>query len=93
MPVYEYLENGKVVLRRVPVADRDMYPGRVTIPSRLTVCPRGESTQGESVLRGFYQCEQKMGTAKVRANERAMGLDHHKIKSLWKHPRNNTRHE
>lgn len=92
MPVYEYRHRGKVILRRVPVAERDRYPGRVTIPSRLTVCPRGEPTQGEQVLRGFYEEELKTGSKAVRQTERALGLNHHKVKSLWKHPRNNVKY-
>lgn len=84
MPVYEYREGRKTVLRRLPVEERDKYPGRITVPSRLTVCPKGAMTQGEQVLRGFYQCEQRYGTARVRQTEKALGLNHHGVKKAWR---------
>ncbi len=90
MPSYEYIEGDRRIIRILPVADRDKFPGRVTVPSRINVCPRGPSTQGDEVLRGFYRAEQTYGNSRVRLAEKALGLDHHKVKSVWKHPRNQT---
>lgn len=84
MPAYEYSENGRTVVRVLPVADRDKFPGRVAIPSRISVCPRGAPTQGEDVLRGFYRCEERNGTDAVRRTEKALGLTSSQVKDLWK---------
>ena len=32
------------------------------VPSRISVCPTGGPSQGESVIRGFYAEEQKCGS-------------------------------
>jgi hypothetical protein len=87
MPAYEYQQGGKTIVRVLPVERRDDFPGRVVIPSTLHVCPRGEPTQGDQVLRGFYRCEEKNGTAAVRNTEKALGLTAGKVKDLWKHDR------
>lgn len=86
MPVYEYRENGKQVLRRLPVAERDNYPGRVTVPSRLNVCPRGEPTQGDEVLRGFRRAEESFGTDAVKRTAAAIGLSRDQVKKVWAEP-------
>jgi hypothetical protein len=83
MPVYEYIENGKRVLRKLPVAARDNFPGRVTVPSRVNVCPRGEPTQGDEVLRGFSRCEDRYGTEQVRQTAKALGLSRDQVKKVW----------
>jgi hypothetical protein len=83
VPAYEYIEGGKTVVRVVPVADRDKYPGRVQVPRRVMVCPRGEPSQGDEVIRGFYQCEQRYGTAKVRLTEKALGMNASQVKKTW----------
>lgn len=83
MPAYEYIEDGRTVVRVLPVADRDKFPGRITVPSRIAVCPRGEPAQGEQVLRGWYECEEKDGTAAVRKTEKALGLTAGQIKKVW----------
>ena len=83
MPNYEFIEDGRRVIRRLPVALRDSFPGRVTVPSRVLVCPRGAPTQGEDVLRGFSECEQKYGTEKVRQTAEALGLSRDQVKKVW----------
>lgn len=83
MPVYEYIEHGKPVLRRVPVAERDSFPGRVPLPSRLSVCPKGQPTQGSEVLTGFAKCEELYGTEKVRQTAKALGLTRDQVKKVW----------
>lgn len=88
MPVYEYQEGNRTVLRRVPVADRDKFPGRVTVPSRINVCPQGEPTAGSQVLRGFAKCEESFGTEKVRQCANAVGLTRDQVKTLWKNDTN-----
>lgn len=35
------------------------------VPSRISVCPTGGPSQADSVLKGFYQMEQKHGTSQV----------------------------
>ena len=84
MPLYEYNEGGRIVQRRLTVADRDKFPGRVPIPRRLSVCPRGQPTQGAEVLRGFYKAEQTLGGELVRKTERALGLTSDQIKKAWR---------
>jgi hypothetical protein len=84
MPVYEYIEDGRRVLRKLPVAQRDDFPGRVTVPSRVLVCPRGKESQGTEVLRGFAQCEDRYGTEKVRQTAQAIGLTRDQVKQVWK---------
>jgi hypothetical protein len=83
MPVYEYIENGKQVLRKLAVAERDNYPGRVVVPSRVNVCPRGEPTQGSEVLQGFSRCEERYGTEQVRQTAKALGLSRDQVKKVW----------
>jgi len=86
MPIYEYREGGKMVLRQLPVARRDDFPNRVTVPSRVEVCPRGQPTQGDQVLRGFYRCEEKSGTASVRRIEKELGMTASQVKKVWNEP-------
>jgi hypothetical protein len=84
MPLYEYIENGKQVIRRLPVARRDDFPGRVVVPSRIAVCPQGEPSQGAQVLRGFARCEDTYGTEKVRQCAKGIGLTRDQVKQVWK---------
>lgn len=86
MPSYEYIEGGRTVIRVLPVAERDRFPGRVTVPSRIAVCPRGEQSHGEAVLRGFSRCEETFGTEKVRQCARALGLTRDQVKKVWSEP-------
>jgi hypothetical protein len=83
MPLYEYMEGGRRVVRRLPVAQRDSFHGRVTVPSRVLVCPRGEPTQGDEVLRGFSRAEETLGTEKVRLTAKALGLTRDQVKAVW----------
>jgi hypothetical protein len=86
MPAYEYIERGRTVIRVLPVADRDKFPGRVVIPRRVMVCPRGEPSQADQVIKGFYACEQKYGTARVRLTEKALGMNASNVKAVWNRP-------
>lgn len=88
MPNYEYIdpESGRRVIRRLPVAARDSFPGRVTVPSRLSVCPKGEPAQADEVLRGFSKCEDRYGTEKVRLCAKAVGLTREQVKQVWNAP-------
>lgn len=83
MPVYEYIEHGRRVLRALPVARRDEFPGRVVVPSRVLVCPRGAPKQGDEVLRGFRKAEETFGTEKVRLTAKAIGLTRDQVKKVW----------
>ena len=83
MPSYEYIEGGRSVVRVLPVAERDRFPGRVTVPSRVMVCPRGEPSQGSQVLRGFERAESTSGTEKVRLCAKAIGLTRDQVKKVW----------
>lgn len=64
MPIYEYLDqvSGRIVERFVPVAERDNWPGRLTAPRRVAVCPRGRPSQEAEAMAGLYKVEQQMGT-------------------------------
>ena len=86
MPNYEYIdpESGRRVIRRLPVAERDNFPGRVTVPARVMVCPRGEPKQGDEVLRGFSRSEDRFGTEKVRQCASALGLTRDQVKQVWR---------
>jgi hypothetical protein len=66
MPTYEYIENGRRVLRVLPVSERDSFPGRVTVPSRVAVCPRGPATQAQEAMDGLRKVEQQIGTGEFR---------------------------
>lgn len=35
------------------------------VPSRIAVCPTGGPSQADSVLKGFYECEQKIGHSEL----------------------------
>lgn len=83
MPAYEYIERGRSVIRVVPVDKRDNWPNRVKVPSRILVCPRGEPTQSEQVLRGWYRCEESSGTEKVRQAAKSLGLTRDQVKKVW----------
>jgi len=69
MPVYEYKSNtGEVVELERPITERDNAPDgytRMIFPSRISV-PNGASDEKgmnkESVRRGYYEQEQKMGS-------------------------------
>lgn len=84
MPLYEYIEHGKRVTRIVPVSQRDKFPGRVTVPSRINVCPNGDPKQGDQVLRGFRRAEETYGTEKVRLCAKAIGLTRDQVKKVWR---------
>lgn len=82
MPNYEFIdpESGRRVIRRLPVAQRDSFPGRVTVPSRIHVCPKGEPEQGSQLLQGWKECEESMGTNGVRDMARGLGLTREQVK-------------
>lgn len=89
MPLYEYLEpGGRVVTRRLAVADRDLYPGRIVVPRTVRVLKPGRSEaewQAEEVLRGFYREEQK----NPRLNDvvrSALGMGPDRVKDVWAEP-------
>ena len=66
MPTYEYIENGQKIVRVLPVSRRDEFPGRVSVPSRIAVCPRGAPSQEHAVMNGLRTVEQQMGTTAFR---------------------------
>jgi len=66
MPTYEYVENGQRVVRVLPVSERDSFPGRVTVPSRVAVCPRGQQSQEQAAMNGLRTVEQQIGTSEFR---------------------------
>jgi hypothetical protein len=82
MPVYQYLEGERLVERVLPVARRDDFPGRLAVPRRVLVCPRGRISQGEQVLRGFYEVEQRDPSMhrQLKAN---LGLSAAQIREAW----------
>lgn len=85
MPLYEYLEaSGRIVERVLPVQERNRFPGRLTVPRRVNVCPRGAPTVAESALRGFYGVEQTGGLDEIRRE--CEGLEPDQIKSIWEQP-------
>ena len=86
MPLYEYIENGKQVIRRLPVARRDDFPGRVRVPSRVNVCPRGEPEHGSQLMQGWKECEESMGTEGVRSMARGLGLTREQVKQACAAP-------
>jgi hypothetical protein len=86
MPLYEYREGDRIVERVLPVAARDSFPGRITIPRRVSVCHRGEPSQGESVLAGWKDCEEKDGTEAVRQTAASLGLSREQVKQAWLAP-------
>jgi hypothetical protein len=86
MPTYQYKEpaTGEIVERFLPVEDRDRYPGRLTVPRRVNVCPRGKPSQGAEVLRGFAREESKPGgSAALHRTVAAAGLTPSRIKEVW----------
>lgn len=84
MPVYEYVENGRIVERAVPVDQRDAFPGRLTVPRRVSVCPRGKPSQGSEVLRGLYREESKPGAASgLHRCMGSLGLNPSQVKDVW----------
>ena len=84
MPCYEYLESGRVVERVLPVERRDEFPGRVTVPRRVSVCPRGKPSQGAEVLRGFYREESKPGAAAgLHRATASLGLSPSQVRDVW----------
>lgn len=66
MPLYEYLEAGRIVSRVLPVEQRDAFPGRIPVPSRVCVCPRGAPSQEHSTMNGLRKVEQQIGTTALR---------------------------
>lgn len=83
MPIYQYYDAGthRLLERRLPVAERDAFPGRVPIPGRFFVCPREEPSPSSSVLDGFRKVEQQLGTT---ALERQTGFRSAEVKRIWK---------
>lgn len=58
----------------------------VEVPSRISVCPKGGPSQGEGALRGFYQLEQRHGTAQTMrmTGMRDLGLrSPSDVKKVW----------
>ncbi len=86
MPLYEYIEGGRQVIRRLPVAERDSFPGRVVVPSRINVCPKGEPTQAETTLAGWKDCEERDGTEAVRQTAASLGMTREQVKRAWAAP-------
>jgi len=86
MPLYEYLEGDRIVERVLPVARRDAYPGRIKVPRRVSVCHRGEPSQGEAVLNGWKDCEERDGTEAVRQTAASLGLSREQVKQAWLAP-------
>lgn len=86
MPAYDYLEGGRRVTRVLPVAERDSFPNRITVPDRIMVCPRGEPTQSDAVLAGYKACEEKDGTEAIRRDCAALGLTRDQVKKAWAAP-------
>lgn len=86
MPCYEYLENGRVVDRVLPVARRDDFPGRITVPRRLHVCPRGAPTAENELMTGWKDCEESMGTEGVRKMAKGLGLTREQVKQVLAQP-------
>ena len=86
MPLYEYLEAGRTVLRRLPVSRRDDFPGRVAVPSRVAVCPRGAPEHGSQLLNGWRECEESMGTEGTRNMARGLGLTRDQVKAACNAP-------
>lgn len=89
MPTYQYLENGRIVERTLPVAQRDEFPGRITVPTRVRVLTNGGKTeaewQAEEVLRGFYRLEQKDPNANDKMRE-GLGMTPAQIRDVWAQP-------
>lgn len=85
MPTYEYREqSGQIVTRVLPVERRDEFPGRITVPRRVMVCPRGRPSQGAEVLRGFYREESKPGHgASLDRALKASGFSADHVKRVW----------
>lgn len=89
MPVYEYIEGGRVVARRLPVEERDRFPGRIVVPRTVRVLTGTGRTEAEwqasEVLRGFYREEQKNPRLNdtVRA---ALGMNADGVKDTWAQP-------
>ncbi len=86
MPLYEYVENGRIVERVLPVAARDSYPGRITIPRQVSVCHKGEPSHAEVTLQGWKDCEEKDGTEAVRQTAASLGLTRDQVKAVWAAP-------
>lgn len=89
MPLYEYNEGGRLVTRHASVAERDRWPGRVTVPRRVSVLAGSGRSEGqwqaEEVLRGFRREEQK----DPRLNDtmrRGLGMTPDQIKDVWAQP-------
>jgi hypothetical protein len=85
MPLYEFRERGGVVLRVLPVARRDDFPNRISVPSRLSVCPRGEPTQEDGLLKGWREIEEQDGSG-ARRLEKSLGLTADKVKDAMLAP-------
>lgn len=88
MPVYEYIEGGRRIVRRLPVEERDAFPGRVVVQP-VRVLTQGQVTEAEwqarEVLNGFRREEQKNPRLNdtVRA---ALGMSPDKVKDTWAEP-------
>lgn len=88
MPNYEFIdpESGRRVIRRLRVEDRDSFPGRVTVPSRVSVCPRGEPEHGSQLMDGWKACEEQGGTESARQMARGLGLTREQVKAACTAP-------
>lgn len=86
MPAYEYEVDGRVTVRVVPVAERDRYPGRRMVPSRIFVCPRGQPEHGSELLRGWKECEESGGTESTRQMARSLGLSRSQVREFCEAP-------
>lgn len=91
MPLYEYIDpaTGQRTERVLPVARRDEFPGRVTVPRRLNVLTKAGKSEGEwqadEVLRGFHKLEQSDPHANDKMRE-GLGMSPDKIKDVWAQP-------
>jgi hypothetical protein len=55
------------------------------VPSRISVCPKGEISQRDAVMKGFYAVEQQMGTSNMIRGV-GLGLSADGIKRVWERP-------
>lgn len=85
MPLYEFMENGRVVARVLPVDARDSFPHRITVPSRISVCPRGAPTQEDELMQGWKEIEEQDGRG-ARDLERSLGLTASQVKDAMLAP-------
>ena len=89
MPYYEYMEDGKIVVRYAKVDARDAFPGRVQVPRRIRVIAARHKDEGayvnEDMTKGFYKEEQKDPHFNDKMGK-ALGLKPGQIKDVWAAP-------